>query len=197
MSLPTGATVVGIKCKDGTVVATDSMITWGTMVLSETGIKAFKLKENVVLASAGLTSDYQMLVNLTKARIKLFELDEGRPLSVKAITKMLASTLRNRRASPLYVQTVIVGVDSDGPALYSLDMGGSLIPDDYTATGTGVRTAYGVLENEYHSDLTVKEAEKIAIKAVKTGIARDVQSGGPIRVMTVTKDGVTESVHEN
>ncbi|TXT56694.1 MAG: Proteasome subunit beta 2 [Candidatus Thorarchaeota archaeon] len=197
MSLPTGATVVGIKCTDGTVVATDSMISWGTMVLSETGIKAFKLKENIVLASAGLTSDYQMLVNLMKARIKFYELDEGRPLSVKAVTKMIANLLYSRKAAPLYVQTVVVGVDSEGPALYSLDMGGSLLSEDYTATGTGVRTAYGVLETDYRKDLTVQEAEKIAIKAVKAGIARDIQSGGPIRVMTVTKEGVTESVHEN
>ncbi|MFW9770271.1 MAG: proteasome subunit beta, partial [Candidatus Thorarchaeota archaeon] len=64
MSLPTGATVVGIKCSDGVVIATDSLITWGTHILSEKGVKAFKLTENIILASAGLTSDYQMLVNL-------------------------------------------------------------------------------------------------------------------------------------
>lgn len=98
---------------------------------------------------------------------------------------------------PLYVQTVIVGLDAEGPALYTLDMGGSLIPDEYTAAGTGVRTAYGVLENDFKAGLTVKEAEEIAIRAVKAGIARDVQSGGPIQVMVVTKDGVSERIVEN
>ena len=42
--------------------------------------------------------------------------------------------------------------------------------------------------------MTVKEAEEIAIKAVKAGIARDIQSGGDIRVMSVTESGVTERV---
>jgi proteasome beta subunit len=197
MSLPTGATVVGIKCSDGTVVATDSLITWGTMTLSEKGIKAFKLTDTIVLASAGLTSDYQMLVNRLKAMIKLYELNQKKSISVRALSKMIANTLYSRRMMPLYVQTVVVGVDEEGPQLYTLDMGGSLIPDEFTAAGSGTRTAYGVLENEYRPDLTVKEAEKIAASAVKAAIARDIQSGGPVRIMTVTKEGVIERVEDN
>lgn len=197
MSLPTGATIVGIKCSDGAVVATDSLVSWGTMVLTEKGVKAFKLTDTIVLASAGLTSDYQMLVNRLQAQIKLYELNQKKKIGVKVLSKMVANTLYSRRMMPLYVQTVIVGLDADGPALYTLDMGGSLIPDEYTAAGTGVRTAYGVLENDFKAGLTVKEAEEIAIRAVKAGIARDVQSGGPIQVMVVTKDGVTERIIEN
>jgi len=197
MSLPTGATIVGIKCSDGVVVATDSLISWGTMVLSDKGVKAFKLTDTIVLASAGLTSDYQMLVNRLQAQIKLYELNQKKKISVKVLSKMVANTLYSRRMMPLYVQTVIVGLDADGPALYTLDMGGSLIPDEYTAAGTGVRTAYGVLENDFKAGLTVKEAEEIAIRAVKAGIARDVQSGGSIQVMVVTKDGVSERIVEN
>lgn len=197
MSLPTGATVVGIKCSDGAVVATDSLISWGTLILSETGVKAFKLTDTIVLASAGLTSDYQMLVNRLQAQIKLYELNQKKDISVRALSKMIANTLYARRSAPLYVQTVVVGVDAEGPALFTMDMGGSLIPDEFTAAGTGTQTAYGVLEQNFKSGLTVKEAEEIAILAVKAGIARDAQSGGSIRVMSVTKDGVSERVAEN
>jgi len=197
MSLPTGATVVGIKCSDGAVVATDSLISWGTFILTDKGVKAFKLTDTIVLASAGLTSDYQMLVNRLKANIKLYELNQKKPISVKALSKIVANTLYRMKMSPLYVQTVIVGHDEDGPALFSLDMGGSLIPDEFTAAGSGTQTAFGVLEKDYREGLTVKEAEKIAVDAVKAGIARDAQSGGSIHIMTVTKDGVTESVVEN
>ncbi|MGY5858303.1 MAG: proteasome subunit beta [Candidatus Thorarchaeota archaeon] len=194
MSFPTGATVVGIKCTDGVVVATDTLITWGTHVLSEKGVKAFKLTDSIVLASAGLTSDYQMLVNRLQAQIKLYELNQKKSITVKALSKMIANTLYSTRMSPLYVQTVVVGVDAAGPQLYTLDMGGSLMPDEFTATGTGTGTAYGVLENSLKVAVTVKEAEEIAIKAVKAGISRDIQSGGEIRVMSVTDSGITERV---
>lgn len=192
MSFPTGATVVGIKCTDGAVVATDTLITWGTHVLSEKGIKAFKLTDTIVLASAGLTSDYQMLVNRLRAQIKLYELNQKKAITVKALSKMIANTLYSTRMAPLYVQTVVVGIDGSGPQLYTLDMGGSLIPDEFTATGTGTGSAYGVLENYLKTEVTVKEAEEIAIKAVKAGMSRDIQSGGDIHVMSVTKGGVTE-----
>ena len=194
MSLPTGATIVGRKCSDGVVVATDSLITWGTHVLSEKGIKAFKLSDTIVLASAGLTSDYQMLVNRLQAQIKLYELNQKKNITVKALSKMIANTLYSRRMAPLYVQTVVVGVDANGPQLFTLDMGGSLMPDEYTAAGSGTATAYGVLEDGFKPDLTVKEAEVIAINAVKAGIARDAQSGGDVRVMSVTESGVAERI---
>jgi proteasome beta subunit len=194
MSLPTGATVVGIKCSDGVVVATDSLITWGTHVLTDKGVKAFKLTDTIILASAGLTSDYQMLVNRLKAQIKLYELNQKRDISVKALSKMLANTLYSRRMAPLYVQTVVVGVDDNGPQLFSMDMGGSLMPDEFTATGSGTAPAFGVLEDGYKPGLAVKDAEEIAINAVKAGIARDAQSGGEIRVMSVTESGVIERV---
>jgi proteasome beta subunit len=135
-----------------------------------------------------------MLVNRLQAQIKLYELNQKKPITVKALAKMLANTLYSIRMTPLYVQTVVIGVDSGGPQMYTLDMGGSLIPEEITATGTGDRTAYGVLENYYKPGITVKEAEEIAISAVRAGIARDIQSGGDIRIMTVTKDGVTERV---
>jgi proteasome beta subunit len=138
-----------------------------------------------------------MLVNRLKALIRLYELQQKRPISVRSLSKMLANTLYSRRLAPLFVQTIVIGIDKDGPALYTLDMGGSLIPDEFTAAGSGLRTAYGVLENEYKSDLTVKEAEEIAVRAVKAGIARDVQSGGSIRIMTVTADGVSERAVDN
>ncbi|MBE0525564.1 proteasome subunit beta [Candidatus Thorarchaeota archaeon] len=192
MSFPTGATVVGIKCTDGAVIATDTLITWGTHVLSEKGVKAFKLTDTIVLASAGLTSDYQMLVNRLRAQIKLYELNQKKSITVKALSKMIANTLYSTRMAPLYVQTVVVGMDGGGPQLYTLDMGGSLIPDEFTATGTGTGSAYGVLENYLKTEVTVKEAEEIAIKAVKAGMSRDIQSGGDIHVMSVTKGGVTE-----
>jgi proteasome beta subunit len=194
MSLPTGATVVGIKCSDGVVVATDSLITWGTHILSEKGIKAFKLTDTIILASAGLTSDYQMLVNRLQAQIKLYELNQKKDITVKALSKMIANTLYSRRMAPLYVQTVVVGYDINGPQLFSLDMGGSLIPDEFTATGSGTGPAFGVLEDGIKPGMTVKDAEAIAINAVKAGIARDAQSGGDIRVMSVTESGVTERV---
>jgi len=194
MSLPTGATVVGIKCSDGVVVATDSLITWGTHILSEKGVKAFKLTDTIVLASAGLTSDYQMLVNRLQAQIKLYELNQKKEITVKALSKMIANTLYSRRMAPLYVQTVVVGVDANGPQLFTLDMGGSLMPDEFTAAGSGTASAYGVLEDAFKPDLTVKEAEVIAINAVKAGIARDAQSGGDVRVMSVTESGVAERI---
>ena len=122
MSFPTGATVVGIKCSDGVVVATDSLITWGTHVLTDKGVKAFKLTDTIVLASAGLTSDYQMLVNRLKAQIKLYEMNQKKDITVKALSKMLANTLYARRMAPLFIQTVVVGLDANGPQLFTLDM---------------------------------------------------------------------------
>ena len=51
------------------------------------------------------------------------------------------------------------GYDRDGPALFNVDMFGSVEKKSYVTTGSGSPVAYGVLEDEYRDDLTLEDAK--------------------------------------
>lgn len=187
-----GATTVGIVCKDGVVLASEKRVSYGNLVLSHAGKKVFRITPNIGAACAGLVSDMQILVREVGAYANLFRLEVNRPITVRAVAKLMSNLLFSRRLFPLITQTVVGGVDDDGPSLYVLDVLGSNIPDNYTAVGSGAEMAMGVLEESYKEDLTVEDGKELAKRAIKSAISRDAMSGDGIDLLVITKDGIQE-----
>lgn len=187
-----GATTIGLVCKDAVLLISDKRVSYGRLVASRRGRKVFKLTDNVGLAFAGLMSDMQALVREAGAYANLFRLDRGRSITTKALAKMISNMLFSRRMMPLLMETLVAGVDDGVPSLYSLDLAGSLIPDDYVSAGSGAQIAIGVLEAEYRKGMSVEEAKEIALKAVKAAVARDAVSGDGIDILIIRADGVEE-----
>lgn len=187
-----GATTVGVVCKDGVILASERRLSYGYFVMSKTVKKIFKVTDRIGAACAGLVSDMQMLARELEAYMMLYSYERDRSASVKTTAKVLGNLLFERRMFPLLAQTIVGGIDEEGPSLYVLDPIGSVIQDKYASVGTGAEIAMGLLESEYKEDLTTEEAKKLATKAVKTAIARDIGSGGGLDLLTITKDGVKE-----
>ncbi|OYT47074.1 proteasome endopeptidase complex, archaeal, beta subunit [Candidatus Bathyarchaeota archaeon ex4484_231] len=187
-----GATTVGVVCKDGVILASEKRVSYGSFVVSRAGKKIFKITENIGAACAGLVSDMQILVREVEAYANLFKLEVGRRISVKAAAKMMSNLLFSRRLFPLITQTIVGGIDDEGPTLYVLDVLGSNIPDKYTAVGSGAEIAIGVLEEAYREDMTVEEGKELVTSAVKSAISRDAMSGDGIDFLIIKKDGIKE-----
>jgi len=187
-----GATTVGIVCADGVILASEKRVSYGHLVVSKVAKKVFRLTDRIGAACAGLISDMQLLVRQVEAYAKLFKLDANRPISVRSTAKIMSNLLFSRRMFPLITQTIVGGIDEDGPAVYVLDVLGSVIPDDYAAVGSGTQIAIGVLEAEYKKDMTIEQGKELATKAVKSGISRDTMSGDGIDFQIITKDGIKE-----
>ncbi|HEX9915544.1 MAG TPA: proteasome subunit beta, partial [Candidatus Bathyarchaeia archaeon] len=126
------------------------------------------------------------------AYANLFRLEKGRPITTKAMSKLVSNMLFNRRMMPLLMETLVGGVDPDGPRLYSMDLAGSLIPDDYITAGSGSPIAMGVLEAEYSKEIDCEAGAKLAIKAIKAAIARDAVSGDGIDLLIIRAGGAEE-----
>jgi len=187
-----GATTVGVVCKDGVILASERRFSYGYFVMSKTAKKIFKVTDKIGAACAGLVSDMQMLTRELGAYIMLYSYERDRSASVKTAAKVLGNLLFERRMFPLLTQTIVGGIDEEGPSLYVLDPIGSVIQDKYASVGTGAEIAMGLLESEYKEDLTMEEAKKLATRAVKTAIARDIGSGEGLDLLTITKEGLKE-----
>ncbi len=191
ISVP-GAAGVAIKCKDGVVLGNDNRATWGYTVSNKQTRKVFKITENIGLTAYGLVGDFQMLVKILRAQANLYELDAGIRITTKSMGKMVSNYLYSRKMFPLYANLVLAGMDEDGPKLYTLDAIGSLIPEDYGSTGTGMLMSMGILEADYKPDMTVAQGEKLVEKAIRNTIKRDAMSGNGIDILTITKSGSKE-----
>lgn len=187
-----GATTIGVVCADGVILASEKRVSYGYLVVSKGGKKIFKITGNIGVACAGLISDMQVLAREAEAYSKLFDLDIGRPISVKAAAKLMSNLLFNRRLAPLITQTIVGGMDGEGPSIYVLDVLGSVIPDNYAVVGSGTEIAVGVLEEGYKDNMALEEAKDLVVRAVKSAISRDIMSGNGIDLLIITKDGTQE-----
>jgi proteasome beta subunit len=187
-----GATTVGLVCKDGVILASEKRVSYGYLVVSKGGKKVFKITDSIGAACAGLVSDMQILVREVEAYANLFNLDVGRPISVRSAAKLMSNLLFERRLAPLITQTIVSGVDEEGASLYVLDILGSVMPDKYAVVGSGTEIAIGVIEEGYKEDLTVEEAKDLVVRAIKSAISRDIMSGDGIDFLFITKEGTTE-----
>ncbi len=187
-----GATTVGVVCQDGIILAAEKRVSYGYFISSKGGKKVFKLTDQIGAACAGLVSDMQVLVRDVEANANLFSMDVGRRISVRAAAKLMSNILFNRRMAPLITQTIVGGLDEEGPSLWVLDVLGSVLPDDYAVVGSGTEIAIGVLEDGYNKKMKVAEAKELVTRAIKSAISRDAMSGDGIDFLIITKDGVTE-----
>ena len=187
-----GATTIGLVCKGGIILASEKRVTWGNMLTSRGGMKVFKLNNRIGLAFAGLMSDMQALTREVSAYAQLYELENNRPIGVKAMGKLVSNMLFQRRMYPLLMETLVGGVDEEGVNLFSMDPVGSLIPDPFITAGTGAAIAMGVIEAEYKDGMSMKEGADLALKAIKAAVARDIASGDGVDMLIITKDGVEE-----
>lgn len=187
-----GATTIGVTCPDGVILASEKRVSYGYLVVSRVGKKVFKVTDRIGAACAGLVSDMQILIREAEAYANLFRLDANRPISVRSAAKVMSNLLFGRRLFPLITQTIIGGLDEEGPSIYVLDVLGSVIPDKYSAVGSGAEIAMGVLEQGYKEDLSLKEAKDLVTRAIKSAIARDVMSGDGVDFLIITDKGINE-----
>lgn len=187
------ATVVGLKVRDGVVMATDRRLSYGNIVLSRAARKIFVVDERAAVAFAGLYGDVSGLIRFLQADISAYKLIANAPVTIRSIAKRLSILMYSYKWFPFFVETLVGGVESDGtPRLYVLDPLGSILEEEYAAVGSGATVAFGFLENNYRPDMTVDDAEKVAVSAVRTAIGRDIGSGDGIDVVSITRNGARE-----
>jgi proteasome beta subunit len=194
----TGTTTVGLICKDGVVLAAEKKSTMGYLVASKESEKILPIADHIAMTIAGVSGDAQTLARYMKAELKLFEIQNQRRISVKGACTLLSNILQGSKFFPYYVQLILAGFD-DGPKIFSLDaVGGWEEEKKFFSTGSGSPMALGVLEDSYKDNLSVEEGKKIALRAIKAAIERDIASGGKgVDVAVITKDGIKITRYES
>src|SRR3989449_1002416 len=154
-------TTVGIRSKDGVVLAADKRASKGFFVGSKVVQKIFSLDGGTAVAIAGAMSDAEYLVNLAKAERRLLALRRGYPLSVKESAKLISNIVYSSMKSynPFYVELVVAGVDHEGPHVYTSDMSGAITSEDFMSSGSGSPIAYGVLEQGFRKEFSLLSSQ--------------------------------------
>jgi proteasome beta subunit len=184
-----GTTTVGVVCKDGVILASDTRVTMGYYVAHKQGKKVYQIDDHLAMTIAGSVADAQRAVDVLITNAKLYRIELGRPLPVSSAARLLANLLFSARYVPLLAQVLVGGVDDTGPHMFSIDPFGSLTEEKFVSTGSGSPVAYGILEDKFEEGAHVKEMLPVVVKAVNAAMKRDSASGDSYNVAVIDSKG--------
>ena len=184
-----GTTTVGISCTDGVVLCADMRASAGYFIANNNTMKIQKIDYHAGMTIAGGVADAQNVTDMLRYHSNIHRIDKQEYLPIKSIARLASLIFFQNRYYPFIADILVGGYDKQGPALYNIDMFGSLDKKTYVTTGSGSPVAYGLLESEYRDGLTVEEGKMIALRAVKAAITRNIGTGDGINVAIIDKQG--------
>jgi len=189
-----GTTTLGIVCKDGVILGTDTRATAGRFIAHKRAKKVYKINDRLALTIAGGVAVAQKIVDILRANSFLFSVNYNRSLSVSAASHLISNVVSQNweAGAPLPIQLLIGGADDTGFHIFDLDPFGGLTEEKCVSTGSGSPIAYGVLEAEYREDRPVEEMLPIVVKAVNSAMKRDSASGDSFDVAVISNEGYKE-----
>lgn len=183
--LKTGTTTIGMKIKDGVILATDQRATMGNLIANSHVQKVFPIADNLGMTISGLVGDAQLMVRFMSSQISIYTMQKGGPMSVQAAATLMGSIIRQG----FYLGPILAGYDSTGGHVFSVDGAGGVIEDDYTSSGSGSITAYGALESLYKPDMSKKDAIDVAIAGLNAARRRDNYTGDGMLILYIGPKG--------
>ncbi len=185
-----GTTTIGVVCKDGVILASDTRVTMGFFIAHKQGKKVYKIDDHIGMTIAGSVADAQKVIDIITANAHLYRINLNRPMPVSSAARMTSNLLFSARG--LMAQVLVGGVDDTGPHVFNLDPFGSLTEEKMTSTGSGSPIAIGVLEDKFREGMTVQEALPVIARAVNASMKRDVASGNNYNIIVIDNKGYRE-----
>ena len=167
-----GETTVGIKYKDGVVLAVEKNIK--SPLIDENSVRKIQqIAEHVGATYAGLSGDFRVLLQSARKQSMKHVLTYEEPILIGSLARETAKIFQEFTQSggvrPFGICLLLAGIDSDGPQLFQLDPSGVYHEWKATSVGKNGPNAKIFLEKRYKEDLDRDDAIHMALMALKEG----------------------------
>jgi proteasome alpha subunit len=163
-----GATILGICCAEGVVLASEENIE----PLEEAGYswKIFRVDEHIGAAIVGLSSDARILIDQARIYAQSNKLTYDEPIDTEVVTKRICDIqqmyTQHAGVRPFGVSIIFGGVDKTGARVFGTHPSGTYRGYKATALGAGRETVLNILKDEYKENMTLEENKKLSIKCL-------------------------------
>jgi len=165
-----GSTAIGIVCSDGILLVTDKRIV-DTLIVPESVEKIYQIDDHMGATASGILSDARVLVERAQVKAQQHKVTYDTEIDTLTIVKDICDLKQMCTQSgglrPFGVSLLIAGIDNKKPKLFETDPTGIYFQYSATAIGEGEVEVEEILKKEYSQSITVEDALKLSIKALK------------------------------
>eukprot|EP01090_Pellita_catalonica_P022199 TRINITY_DN8535_c0_g1_i1.p1 TRINITY_DN8535_c0_g1~~TRINITY_DN8535_c0_g1_i1.p1 ORF type:complete len:265 (+),score=34.68 TRINITY_DN8535_c0_g1_i1:43-837(+) len=186
----TGTSIIAVEYKDGVIVGADSRTTAGAYVSNRVTDKLTKVQDNIYCCRSGSAADTQAIADYVGYYLDLHSAEIGGQARVDAAANLFRQfcyTYKNKFSASI----IVGGYDAvNGGQVYSIPLGGVMERQAFAVGGSGSSYIYGWCDGNFKEGMTKEEALAFVRSSLSLAMTRDGSSGGVIRTVCITKDGV-------
>jgi len=191
-AVSTGTTIMAVEFDGGVVLAADSRTSTGTYVANRASRKISKVHDNIFVCRSGSAADTQALTGLVQNYLGQHAIEIGKQPTVKSCANLFQTFCYNNKDN-LMAGLIVAGYDEKrGGQVFSIPIGGTCLRQPVVAGGSGSMYISALIDSSYRPGMTKAECLAFVRKCVAHAMALDSSSGGVIRTLCVTKDGIEE-----
>ncbi|KAI8050336.1 nucleophile aminohydrolase [Syncephalis plumigaleata] len=194
----TGTSVIGLKFKDGVMMAADTLASYGSLARFRDVERLHRVTDTAVLGATGDISDYQHVQHMLEQLIIREDYhDDGHKLAPQHLFEYLRNVMYHHRSqfNPLWNRFVLAGHHNNTSFLGYVDLQGTTYQSDTIATGFGGYLAQPLLRKALESrggpeNVTEEDAVEIIHDCMRVLYYRDARSLNKFQRATITSTGV-------
>lgn len=198
--MASGGSVLAIKYKDGVLLATDTLLSYGSLAKWPNIPRIKIIGKRTAIAASGDYADFQDVANeLEKVVASDSISQDGYEKTPSDLFCYLHRTIYSKRSDfePALCHFMLVGVDPDGKSvLGAVDDVGTKYLVDFAATGFGQHIALPVLRRTAegkNGQISREEAVACITECLKLLFYRDCRAANKFQVADATNGNVTIS----
>lgn len=194
----TGTSVLGIKFKNGVMMAADNLASYGSLARFKDIERLQQVGSHTIVGASGDMADFQKVQKMLEALITSESiLEDGQTLTSSQIYEYLSNVMYQRRSKmdPLWNAFLVGGVENGKPFLSFVDLLGTTYSAPSMATGFGnhlavplMRRSLEKLGPDGEKHLEEDQARKILENAMKVLFYRDARSMNKFQIATITQE---------
>lgn len=166
-SIERGATTVGVRTNHGIALVVEK-VNGGKLAVPESFKKIFLIDDHIGVATAGLISDAEVLIDIARFEAQRNFASYDEPIDVNTLTKKICYHMQSYTQysgmRPYGTALLVAGYDKDGqPRLFETDPSGSMFEYKATAIGSNAEASIGIMENLYEDDMDLDDGVLLAI----------------------------------
>jgi proteasome alpha subunit len=167
-----GATILGIKCAEGVVIAAEENI--DPLEEAEHSLKIFQIEDHVGAAIVGLGSDARVLIQKAREEAQGIKLTYDENADIEVITKKISNIqqvhTQHGGGRPYGTALIIGGVDKTGPHIFCTHQSGTYRAYKAVTLGVGRETVQTQLIEKYKENLTLEDTIQLATNCLKNSM---------------------------
>ncbi|KAH8119749.1 proteasome subunit alpha type 5 [Phellopilus nigrolimitatus] len=199
-----GSTTVGVRTPQGVILGVEKRVQ-SPLLESASIEKIMEIDSHLGCAMSGLTADARTMIDHARVTSQNHAFTYDEPIRVESVTQAVCDLALRFGESvhdedammsrPFGVALLIAGIDENGPQLFHTDPSGTFMRYDAKAIGSGSEAAQSELQDKWHKQMTLVEAQTLTLKTLKQVMEEKLDQHN-VQLAQVTKEKGFEILDE-